>query len=89
MPVVHFKIFHLEMIIYLCQNVMQSEKTSQNSLAFYNEDKVIITDCNEKFSSTRQYFWSHSSIFAFWSGKDVDSQRNSCPWLAQAVLLIF
>lgn len=31
---------------------MQSEKTNQNSLAFYNKDKIIIIDCNEKFSST-------------------------------------
>lgn len=31
---------------------MQSGKTSQNSLTSYNEDKIIIIDCNEKISST-------------------------------------
>lgn len=70
---------------------MQSGKTSQNSLTSYNEDKIIIIDCNEKFSSTGSIgvFLSGSSIFAFWYSKDADSQRNSCPSLDQGVLLIF
>lgn len=45
------------MIIYLHSNAMQTEKTSQNSLAFYNEDKIITIDCNENFSSTGPIFF--------------------------------
>lgn len=73
---------------YLFMLKCNAEKMSQNSLAFYNEDKTIIIDCNEKFSSTGPFFLSSSSNFPFWSSKDADSRRNSCPSLDQAVLLI-
>lgn len=43
--------------------MVQSEKTSQNNLAFYNEDKIIVIDCNKKFSSTGPIFFGPALPF--------------------------